>query len=117
VFSNRRNDGPNISEDLRNLKGAEGSQDFHAQLLDAQVPFGLIVGEGNCEVRKEPQDVVTVVAQADQKVLAWQLGFSASRAGAPRQGVVSLMEGEALGEGRHVFDEDGVVNRRLALMR
>ena len=75
MFSDRRNDGPNISEDLRTLEGAEGSRDFHAQLHHAQVPFGLIVGEGNCEVRKEPQDVITVVAQADQKVVAGRLAF------------------------------------------
>ena len=112
MFSDRRNDGPNISEDLRTLEGAEGSRDFHAQLHHAQVPFGLIVGEGNCEVRKEPQDVITVVAQADQKVVAWPLGFSASRARASSQWVLSLMEGEALGEDRHVFGEDAVVNRR-----
>ena len=52
---------------FRTLQGAEVSRDFHAQLHHAQVPFGLIVGEGNCEVRKEPQDVITVVVQADQK--------------------------------------------------
>ena len=112
MFSDRRNYGPNISEDLRTLECAEGFRDLHAQLHHAQVPFGLIVGEGNCEVRKEPQDVITVVAQADQKVVAWPLGFSASRARASSQWVLSLMEGEALGEDRHVFGEDGVVNRR-----
>ena len=94
MFSDRRNDGPNISEDLRTLECAEGSRDLHAQLHHAQVPFGLIVGEGNCEVRKEPQDVITVVAQADQKVVAWPLGFSASRTRASNQWVLSLMEGE-----------------------
>ena len=65
MFSDRRNDGPNISEDLRTLEGAEGFRDFYAQLHHAQVPFGLIFGEGYCEVRKEPQDVITVIAQAD----------------------------------------------------
>ena len=53
MFSDRRNDGPNTSEDLRTLECAEGSRDLHAQLHHAQVPFCLIVGEGNCEVRKE----------------------------------------------------------------
>ena len=98
MFSECQNDGPNISEDLRALEGAESSRDFHAQLHHAQVPFGLIVGEGNCEVRKEPQDVIAVVAQAEQQVVAWPLGFSASRARASSQWVLSLMEGEALGE-------------------
>ena len=46
MFSDRRNDGLNISEDLRTLEGSEGSRDFHVQLHHAQVPFGLIVGEG-----------------------------------------------------------------------
>ena len=112
MFSDRRDDGPNISEDLRTLEGAEGSRDLHAHLHHAQVLFGLIVGEGNCEVRKEPQDVITVVAQADQKVVAWPLGFPASRARASSQRGLSLMEGEALGEDRHVFGDDTLVNRR-----
>ena len=45
-------------------------------------------------------------------VVAWPLGFSASRARASSQWVLSLMEGEALGEDRHVFGEDDVMNRR-----
>jgi hypothetical protein len=55
VFSDRQNYGPNISEDLRTLEGAESPRDLHAQLHHTHVPVGLIVGEGNCEVRKEPQ--------------------------------------------------------------
>jgi hypothetical protein len=112
VFSDRRDDGSDVSEDLRALEGAESSRDFHAQLDHAQVPFGLFVGEGNCEVRKEPQDVIAVVAQAKQKVVAWPLGFSASRARASSQWVLSLMEGEALGDDRLLFGEDAVVSRR-----
>jgi hypothetical protein len=112
MFSDRRNDGPNISEDLRTLEGAEGSRDLHAQLHYTQVPFGLIVGEGTCEVRKEPQDVISVVAQADQKIVAWPLGFSASSAGSSSQWVLSLMEGKPLSEDRHVFDDDALINRR-----
>jgi hypothetical protein len=63
VFSDRRDDGSDVSEDLRALEGAESSRDFHAQLHHAQVPFGLIVGEGNCQVRKEPQDVIAAVSK------------------------------------------------------
>ncbi len=96
MFSDRRNDGSNVSEDLRALEGAESSQDLHAQLHHAQVPFGLIVGKGDCEVRKEPQDVIAVVTQADDQVMAWPPGFSASRARASSQWVLSLMEGETL---------------------
>ena len=112
MFSDRRDDGSDVSEDLRTLEGAEGSRDFHAQLHHAQVLFGLIVGEGHCEVRKEPKDVIAVVAQADQEVVAWPFGFSASRARASRQRGLSLMEGEALGEDCHVFGDDALINRR-----
>ncbi len=91
MFSDRRNDGSNVSEDLRTLEGAEGSRDLHAQLHHAQVLFGLIVGEVNCEVLTEPQDVISVVAQADQKIVAWPLGFSALSAGASSQRGLSLM--------------------------
>ena len=110
MFSDRRDDGSDVSEDLRALGGAESSRDLHAQLHHAQVPFGLIVGKGNCEVRKEPQDVIAVVTQADEQVMAWPLGFAASRAGASSQWVLSLMEGEALGEDRPVFDDDALIN-------
>jgi hypothetical protein len=88
VFSDRRNDGFNLSEDLRTLEGAEGSRDLHAQLHHTQVPFGLIVVKGNCEVRNEPQDVISVVAQADQKIMAWPLGFSASSVGLNQTGFI-----------------------------
>ncbi len=50
AFSGRGDDGPDVGEDLRTLEGAEGSRDFHAHLHHAQVPLGLIVGEGDCEV-------------------------------------------------------------------
>ncbi len=55
MLSDCRDDGSDVSKDLRTLEGAEGSRDFHAQLHHAQVLFGLIVGEGHCEVRKEPR--------------------------------------------------------------
>jgi len=82
VFSDRRNYGPNISEDLRTLECAEGFRDLHAQLHHAQVPFGLIVGEGNCEVRKEPQDVNGSRASGPEGcgLAAWLFGLA-------RQGV------------------------------
>jgi hypothetical protein len=70
---------------LRTLEGAESAQNLHAQLHQAQVPFSLIVGEENCEVRNEPRDVIAVVAQAEQKVVEWPLGFLASRARASSQ--------------------------------
>ena len=110
MFSDRRDDGSDVSEDLRALKGAEGSRDLHAQLHHAQVPFGLIVGEGNCEVRKESKDVIAVVAQADQKIVAWPLGFSTSRAGSSSQWVLSFVEGQPFSEDRHVFDDDALIN-------
>ena len=74
MLSGRRDDRPDVGEDLRTLEGAEGSRDFHAHLHHAQVPLGLIVGEGDCEVRKEPQDVIAVVTQADDQVVAWKVG-------------------------------------------
>jgi len=61
MFSGRRDDGPEVCEDLRTLEGAERSRDFHAHLHHAQVLFGLIVGEGDREVGDEPQDVIAVV--------------------------------------------------------
>ena len=97
---------------LPTLECTEGSQGFHTQLHHAQVPFGLIVGEGNCEVRKESKDVIAVVAQADQKIVTWPFGFSASSAGSSSQWVLSLMEGKPLSEDRHVFYDDALINRR-----
>ena len=82
MFSGRRDDGPDVGEDLRTLKCAEGARDVHAQLHHAQVLFGLIVGEGDCEVGDEPQDVIAVVTQADEQVMAWPPGLSAAGAGA-----------------------------------
>jgi hypothetical protein len=112
VFSDRRDDGPNISEDLRALGGVESSRDLHAQLHHAQVPFGLIVGKGDCEVLEEPLDVIAVVTQADKQVMAWPPGFSTSGAGFLGQRRLTFVVVEALGEDRHVFGEDAVVNRR-----
>jgi hypothetical protein len=52
----------------------------------SQVLFGLIVGEGGGEVGGESQDAVLVVAQADEQIVSWPLGFSPSGAG-PFDGV------------------------------
>ena len=75
MFFDRRNDGLNISEDLRTLEGWEGSRDFHVQLHHARVPFGLIGGEGNCEVCKEPQDVITLVRKRTSMLWPGRLAF------------------------------------------
>lgn len=61
MFSGRRDDGPDVGEDLRPLERSEGTRDFHAQLHHAQVLFGLVVGEWDREVGDEPQDVIAVV--------------------------------------------------------
>jgi hypothetical protein len=111
MFSDRRDDGSDVSEDLRALDGAESARNLHAQLHQAQVPFRLIVGEENCEVRNEPQDVIWVVVQAEQKIVAWPFGFLASRARESSQWVLLLMVGEALVEDRLVFGEDAVMSR------
>lgn len=103
VFPDRQNGGLNISEDLRTLEGAEGSRDFHVQLHHAQFPFGMIVCEGNCRVHEEPQELITIVTQADQKVMACLLGFSVSPAKASSHWVSSFMEGEYMG---HLRDRD-----------
>ena len=112
MFSDRRDDGSDVSEDLRTLEGTESSRDLHAQLHHTQVPFGLIVGEGDCEIRKEPQDVIAVVTQADEQVMAWPLGFSTSGAGFLGQRRLTFVEGKPLGEGRHVSGKYTLVNRR-----
>ena len=113
MFSDRRDDGPNISEDLRALEGAESSRDLHAQLHHAQVPFGLIVGEGNCEVRKETLGRHHGSrASGPEGLWPGRLAFRPRAPGHLGQWVLSLMEGEALGEDRHVFGEDALINRR-----
>ena len=82
MFSGRGDDRPDVGEDLRSLEGAEGARDFHAQLHHARVLFGLIVCEGDREVCDEPQDVIAVVTQAQEQVVAWPPGFSTAGAGA-----------------------------------
>ena len=111
MFSGRRDDGPDVGEDLRTLKCAEGARDVHAQLHHAQVLFGLIVGEGDCEVGDEPQDVIAVVTQTDEQVVPWPPGFSAAGAGAFGQRWLAFVEGEPLGEDRHVSGDDTPANR------
>ena len=111
MFSGRRDDGPEVCEDLRTLEGAERSRDFHANLHHAQVLFGLIVGEGDREVGDEPQDVIAVVTQSQEQVMAWPSGFSAAGAGAFGQRGLTFVEGEPPGEDRHVSGDDTLANR------
>ena len=111
AFSGRGDDGPEVCEDLRTFEGSESSRDLHAHLHHAQVLFGLIVGEGDCEVRKEPQDVIAAVTQANDQVMTWPSGFSTSGAGFLDQWWLTFVEGEALGEDRHAFGENILANR------
>ena len=111
MFSGRRDDGPEVCEDLRTLECAECSGDFHAHLHHAQVLFGLIVGEGDREVGDEPQDVIAVVTQSQEQVVAWPPGFSAAGAGAFDQRGLAFVKGEPLGEDRHVSGDDILANR------
>ncbi len=111
MFSGRRDDGPDVGEDPRALEGAEGARDFHAQLHHAQVLFGLIVCEWDREVGDESQNVIAVVTQAEEQVVAWPPGFSAAGAGAFGQRGLAFVEGEPLGEDRHVSGDYTLANQ------
>ena len=111
LLSGCRDHGSDCGEGLCAVEGAEGARDFHAQLHHAQVPFGLIVGEGDCKVGDESQDVILVVAQADEQIVAWPLGFSSSGAEAVGQRRLMFVEGEPRGDDGPVFGDDTLTNR------
>jgi hypothetical protein len=81
VFHGRRDYGPEVRELLRSLERSEGSRDFHEQLHHVQVLFGLVVGEWDCKVVDEAQDVITVVNQAEEQIVTWPPGLWAAGAG------------------------------------
>lgn len=82
LFYGRRDYGPDVREALRSLERLEGSRDLYEQLHHEQVLFGLVVGEWDCKVGDEAQDVIAVVMQAQEQLVAWPPGLWAAGAGA-----------------------------------
>ena len=77
MLSGRGDDRPDVGEDLRSLEGAEGAEIFIRSFIMRRSLFGLVVGEWDREVCDEAQDVIAVVTQAEEQVVAWPPGFSA----------------------------------------
>ncbi len=73
--------GPDVGEDPGSLDRAETPRDLHAHFHHAQVLFGLIVGEGDVKIRKEPQDVAAEVPQANEEIMPRPSRLSPSRTG------------------------------------
>ncbi len=102
--------GPDVGEDPGSLDRAETPRDLHTHFHHAQVLFGLIVGEGDVKIRKEPQDVAAEVSQANEEIMPRPSRLSPSRTGFWHQWWQPFMEVCALGKDCHVLGEYILMN-------
>ena len=92
---------------------SEAAGDFHLDLHHPQIPFGLVVGEGDSEVIEESQHIAFELVQPDQKIVSGSMGRASARSDLSGEGRQVSMEGEpAPDDGVVAFDQRAQNERR-----
>ena len=119
LFSGGGDDGADAGEGSRAGHGSEAAGDFHLDLHHPQVALGLIVGEGDGDVREESQHIGFALVQPDQEIVSGAMGGSTAGSDLSGERRLVAMEGKAAPDDGVVAFDQGAQNegrqRRRAL--